>query len=169
KKPIKSVADVKGMKVRVQQSEVAIKMVELLGGAATPMAYGEVYQGLQTGVIDAAENDFVSYYTSGHYEVAKYYSLDAHMAPPAMLLMSQTSWNKLNDSQKQAVREAAKEAAVWQRQAMMDFQNESRAKVEEAGCQIFEVDGKAFQNAVSPIYDLYPQYKSIIEKIKAVN
>jgi len=140
KKPIKSVADVKGMKVRVQQSEVAIKMVELLGGAATPMAYGEVYQGLQTGVIDAAENDFVSYYTSGHYEVAKFYSLDAHMAPPAMLLMSQTSWNKLNDSQKQAVREAAKEAAVWQRQAMMDFQNESRAKVEEAGCLIFEVE-----------------------------
>ncbi|WP_298502200.1 TRAP transporter substrate-binding protein [uncultured Sphaerochaeta sp.] len=169
KKPIKSVADIKGMKVRVQQSEVAIKMVELLGGAATPMSYGEVYQGLQTGVIDAAENDFVSYYTSGHYEVAKYYSLDAHMAPPAMLLMSQNSWNKLNDSQKQAVREAAKEAAVWQRQAMMDFQNESRAKVEEAGCQIFEVDGKEFQNAVSPIYDLYPQYKSIIEQIKAVN
>jgi len=169
KKPIKSVADIKGMKVRVQQSEVAIKMVELLGGAATPMSYGEVYQGLQTGVIDAAENDFVSYYTSGHYEVAKYYSLDAHMAPPAMLLMSQNSWNKLNDSQKQAVREAAKEAALWQRQAMMDFQNESRAKVEEAGCQIFEVDGKAFQKAVSPIYDLYPQYKSIIEQIKAVN
>jgi TRAP-type C4-dicarboxylate transport system substrate-binding protein len=169
KKQIKSVADIKGMKVRVQQSEVAIKMVELLGGAATPMSYGEVYQGLQTGVIDAAENDFVSYYTSGHYEVAKYYSLDAHMAPPAMLLMSQNSWNKLNDSQKQAVREAAKEAALWQRQAMMDFQNESRAKVEEAGCQIFEVDGKEFQNAVSPIYDLYPQYKSIIEQIKAVN
>lgn len=169
KKPIKSVADVKGLKVRVQQSEVAIKMVELLGGAATPMAYGEVYQGLQTGVIDAAENDFVSYYTSGHYEVAKYYSLDGHMAPPAMLLMSQKSWSRLSDSQKQAVREAAKEAAVWQRQAMMDFQNESRAKVEAAGCQIFEVDGKAFQNAVSAIYDMYPQYKSVIASIKAVN
>ncbi len=169
KKPIKSVADVKGLKVRVQQSEVAIKMVELLGGAATPMAYGEVYQGLQTGVIDAAENDFVSYYTSGHYEVAKYYSLDGHMAPPAMLLMSQTAWNKLSDSQKQAVREAAKEAAVWQRQAMMAFQNESRAKVEASGCQTFEVDGKAFQKAVSAIYDMYPQYKAVIAKIKAVN
>ncbi|MGE4585289.1 MAG: TRAP transporter substrate-binding protein [Sphaerochaeta sp.] len=168
KKPIKSLADMKGLKVRVQPSEVAIKMVELLGGAATPMAYGEVYQGLQTGVIDAAENDFVSYYTSGHYEVAKYFSLDGHMAPPAVLLMSQKAWDKLDDSQKQAVRDAAKEAAVWQRQAMMDFQNESRAKVEEAGCQIFEVDSKEFQNAVSPMYDMYPQYKTIIEQIKAV-
>jgi len=169
KKPIKNVADIKGMKVRVQQSEVAIKMVELLGGAATPMAYGEVYQGLQTGVIDAAENDFVSYYTSGHYEVAKYFSLDGHMAPPAMLLMSEKSWNKMDATQQQAVREAAKEAAAWQRQAMMDFQNESRAAVEKAGCQIFEVNGKEFQNAVSAIYDMYSQYKMIIERIKAID
>ncbi|MFA5447945.1 MAG: TRAP transporter substrate-binding protein [Sphaerochaeta sp.] len=169
KKPIRSVADVKGLKIRVQPSEVAIKMVELLGGAATPMDYGEVYQGLQTGVIDAAENDFVSYYTSGHYEVAKYFSLDGHMAPPAMVIMSAKSWDKLNDSQKQAVREAAVEASRWQRKAMDDFQNESRAAVEAAGCQVFDVDAKAFQDMVSPMYDLYPQYKDVIEKIKAIN
>lgn len=169
KKPITSVADLKGMKVRVQQSEVAIKMVELLGGAATPMAYGEVYQGLQTGVIDAAENDFVSYYTSGHYEVAKNYTLDGHMAPPAMLLMSKTSWDKLSSGQQQAIREAAREAALWQRKAMDDFQNESRAAVEKAGSKIYTVDAKEFQNAVGPIYDMYPQYKDVIEKIKAVN
>lgn len=168
KKPIKSLADMKGMKVRVQQSDVAIKMVELLGAAATPMAYGEVYQGLQTGVIDAAENDFVSYYTSGHYEVAKYFTLDGHMAPPAMLLMSQTSWDKMSESQQQAVREAAKEAVVWQREAMQTYQDEARAKVEEAGCEIFEVDAKEFQNAVSEIYDMYPQYADAIAAIKAV-
>lgn len=169
KKPIKSVADLKGMKVRVQQSEVAIKMVELLGGAATPMAYGEVYQGLQTGVIDAAENDFVSYYTSGHYEVAKNYTLDGHMAPPAMLLMSKKSWDKLSSDQQKAIREAAKEAAAWQRKAMDDFQNESRAAVEKAGSKIYTVDAKEFQNAVGAIYDMYPQYKDVIEKIKAIN
>jgi tripartite ATP-independent transporter DctP family solute receptor len=168
KKPIKSVADLKGMKVRVQQSEVAIKMVELLGGAATPMSYGEVYQGLQTGVIDAAENDFVSYYTSGHYEVAKYYSLDGHMAPPAMLLMSKSVYDKLDASQQKAIKEAAREAALWQRKAMDDFQNESRAAVEKAGCQIFEVDTKEFQNAVTPIYAKYPQYASVIKAIQEV-
>lgn len=169
KKPILSVADMKGLKVRVQPSEVAIKMVELLGGAATPMNYGEVYQGLQTGVIDAAENDFVSYYTSGHYEVAKYFSLDGHMAPPAIVIMSAKSWAKLDDSQKQAFREAAVEASRWQRKAMDDFQNESRAVVEAAGCQVFDVDVKAFQDMVSPMYDMYPQYKSVIEQIKATN
>jgi tripartite ATP-independent transporter DctP family solute receptor len=169
KKPVTKVADLKGMKIRVQQSDVAIKMVELLGAAATPMSYGEVYQGLQTGVIDGAENDFVSYYTSGHYEVSKYYALDGHMAPPAMLLMSQTSWNKMSSSQQAAVREAAKEAAVWQRQAMQDYQGEARAKVEAAGSKITEVDTKEFQNAVAGIYDKYPQYAETITAIKAIN
>ncbi|WP_101910196.1 TRAP transporter substrate-binding protein [Marasmitruncus massiliensis] len=168
KKPIKGVADMKGLKVRVQQSDVAIKMVELLGAAATPMSYGEVYQGLQTGVIDAAENDFVSYYTSGHYEVAKNYTLDGHMAPPAMVLMSKTAWDKLSDNQKAAVTEAALEACTWQRQAMNDYQEEARKKVEEAGCEVFDVDVKEFQNSVSAIYDMYPQYADIIAAIKNV-
>ena len=168
-KPITCVADMKGPKVRVQPSNVAIKMVELLGGAATPMDYGEVYQGLQTGVIDAAENDFVSYYTSGHYEVAPYYSLDGHMAPPAVLIVSLNAWNRLSPEQQAAVQEAADEAAVWQRKAMDDYQNESRAAVEAAGCQVIDVDVKEFQDAVASIYDMYPQYTEYIEAIRAVN
>ena len=119
-KPIRSVEDLKGMKIRVQQTEVAISMVRALGAEATPMDYAEVFQGLQTGIVDGAENDFVSYYTSGHYEVAKYYSLDQHMAPPAVLLMSKASWDKMTEAQQEAVRKAAYEAAVWQRQAMQD-------------------------------------------------
>ncbi len=169
KKPVKGVEDIAGMKLRVQQSDVAIKMVELLGGAATPMAYGEVYQGLQTGVIDGAENDFVSYYTSGHYEVARYYSMDGHMAPPAMLLMAKNVWEKMSDSQRAAISEAAREAALWQREAMNAYQNEARAKVEQAGCEIFEVDVSAFQAKVAEIYDMYPQYAEIIKQIKAVS
>ena len=168
-KPITCVDDMKGLKIRVQQSDVAIKMVELLGAAATPMSYGEVYQGLQTGVIDGAENDFVSYYTSGHYEVAKYFTLDGHMAPPAMLLVSKTSWDKMTANQQAAVEKAAAEAREWQRQAMQDYQNESRAKVEEAGCEIIEVDPKEFQDAVAEIYDMYPQYSEVIEGIKAID
>ena len=169
KKPVTSVADLKGMKIRVQQSDVAIKMVELLGAAATPMAYGEVYQGLQTGVIDGAENDFVSYYTSGHYEVSKNFTLDGHMAPPAMVLMSKTSWDKMDTEQQTAVREAAREAAIWQRQAMQEYQDEARAKVEAAGCTIYDVDTKEFQDKVSSIYAKYPQYADTITAIKALN
>ena len=165
-KPITSVADMKGMKIRVQQSEVAMKMVALLGAEATPMAYGEVFQGLQTGIVDGAENDFVSYYTSGHYEVAKNFTLDGHMAPPAMLLCSEKTWGKMTEDQQKAVREAAEEAAVWQRKAMQDFQDESRKKVEEAGCKIYEVNVQEFQDAISEIYDMYPQYKDALAKMK---
>lgn len=166
-RPIHSVSDMRGLKVRVQPSNVAMRMVELLGAAATPMDYGEVYQGLQTGVIDAAENDFVSYYTSGHYEVAPYFTLDGHMAPPALLIVSMNTWNKLSAEQQAAVQEAANEAAVWQRQAMADYQNESRDAVEAAGCQVIDVDVQEFQDAVADIYDLYPQYAEYIAAIRA--
>ncbi|MDR3258761.1 MAG: TRAP transporter substrate-binding protein [Fusobacteriaceae bacterium] len=167
-KPIKSAADMKGMKVRVQQSDVAIKMVDLLGAKATPMAYGEVFQGLQTGIVDGAENDFVSYYTSGHYEVAKHFSLDGHMAPPAILLCSKKAWDKLDDKQKAAVTAAAKEASDWQRKAMQDFQNESRAAVEAAGSKVYDVNVAEFQDAVKEIYDMYPQYKGFLDEMKTL-
>ncbi len=167
-KAIKSVADMKGLKIRVQPSEVAIRMVELLGGVPTPMAYGEVFQGLQTGVIDGAENDFVSYYTSGHYEAAKNFSLDGHVASPATVLCSMDAWNKMNDSQKAAVKEAAQEAAEWQRKAMSDFQNESRAEVEKSGTVVYDVNVKEFQDAVAPMYDMYPEYAENIAAIRNV-
>ena len=168
KKPINTPDDLKGMKIRVQQSDIAIKMVETLGAAATPMSYNEVYQGLQTGVIDGAENDFVSYYTTGHYEVAKYFSMDGHMAPPAMLIMSKTVWDKMSENQQNAIQEAAKEAREWQRQAMQDYQEESRKAVEEKGCEVIDVDVKEFQDAVAPMYDDYPQYKDVIEQIRSI-
>ena len=167
-KPIRTVEDLKGMKIRVQQTEVAISMVRALGAEATPMDYAEVFQGLQTGIVDGAENDFVSYYTSGHYEVANYYSLDQHMAPPAVLLMSKASWDKMSEAQQEAVRKAAYEAAVWQRQAMQDYQQESRAACEAAGCEIIDVDVASFQQAVSSVYDEYPRYSEIVAMINAV-
>ena len=167
KTPIRGVEDLKGMKIRVQQTEQAISMVKALGAEATPMDYAEVFQGLQTGIVDGAENDFVSYYTSGHYEVAKFYSLDQHMAPPAILLMSKTSWDMMSAEQQAGVQKAAYEAAVWQRQAMQDFQLESRAACEAAGCEIIEVDVPSFQAAVASVYDEYPQYKEIVAAINA--
>ena len=127
-----------------------------------------MYTGLQTGVIDGAENDFVSYYTSGHYEVAKHFTLDAHLAPPAMIIMSTRSWNRLSDAQKAAVQEAADEATAFQRVAMNESQDEFRALVEEAGTTVYEVDTKPFQDAVAPIYDEYPEYADIINRIRSL-
>lgn len=166
-KPITSVADLKGMKIRVQQTEVAISMVQALGAEATPMDYGEVFQGLQTGIVDGAENDFVSYYTSGHYEVAKNFTLDGHMAPPAVLICSKNAWDKMSDAQKEGVKKASKEAAEWQRTAMQEYQEESRAKCEEAGCTVIDVDVKEFQEAVASVYEQYPQYAALVELVRA--
>lgn len=168
KKPVRSLEDLKGQKIRVQKAKITIDMANLVGAVATPMNYGEVYSALQTGVIDGAENDFVSYYTSGHYEVARHYTMDGHLSPPALIIMSQKAWDSLNDSQKKAVREAADEATIFERKAMNEKQDEFRAKVEESGCVIYEVDTKPFQDAIAPIYDEYPQYADIISRIKEV-
>ena len=168
KNPVTSLADLKGQKIRVQPAKISIDMVNYLGAVATPMDYGEVYTGLQTGVIDGAENDFVSYYTSGHYEVAKNFSLDGHLSPPAMIIMSQKSWKKLTPAQQTAVREAADEATALQRVAMNEKQDEFRTLVEAAGCKVYDVDTKPFQDAVAPIYGEYPQYAEIIAKIRAL-
>lgn len=162
KKPIKSLADLKGQKIRVQPSEVVIKMTELLGAVPTPMNYGEVFSALQTGVIDGAENDFVSFYTSGHYEAAKHITLDGHLSPPAVMIMSKTIWDGLSAEHREAIKEAAIEATEFERKAMNDFQEESRAAVEKAGVTVYEVDTKEFQDAVSPIYDTFPDRKSVV-------
>lgn len=168
-KPVKSLADLKGQKIRVQPSEVVIKMTELLGAVPTPMNYGEVFSALQTGVIDGAENDFVSFFTSGHYEVAKHYTLDGHLSPPALIIMSKSVWDTLSDDHKTKISEAADEATVFQRQAMNDFQGESRAAVEAAGVTVYEVNIKEFQDAVAPIYDDFPEFIEVINKIRATN
>lgn len=165
-KPIQSLADLKGQKVRVQKSEVVIKMVQLLGGVPTPMNYGEVFTSLQTGVIDGAENDFVSYYTSGHYEVAKNYTLDGHLSPPALIVMAKTTWEKLSPEHQKAIKEAADEATEFERKAMNEKQEEFRKEIEAAGNTVYEVNVKEFQEAVAPLYDDYPQFKETIQQIR---
>ena len=166
--PVRTLADLAGMKIRVQPSEISIRMVELLGGVATPMNYGEVYSALQTGVIDGAENDYVSYFTSSHYEVARYYSLDGHLSPPALLLMNKNTFDALSPEHQAAIREAATEASVRQRELMSDFQDESRDAVVAAGVEVIEVDVSVFQDAVAPIYDQFPQYADTIDAIRAL-
>jgi len=109
-KPIVSIDDLKGMKIRVQPAPISIRMMELLGAVPTPMNYGEVYSALQTGVIDGAEDDFVSYHTSAHYEVAPNYVIDEHLSPPALLLMNKARFDGLSPELQDAVTRAAVDA-----------------------------------------------------------
>ena len=165
-KPVNSVADMKGLKLRTQDDAIMISMMKALNAAATPMNYSEVYSALETGVIDGAENDFTSYYSSGHYEVAKFYSLDMHTAPSSLVVMSAGAWASLSAEQQDAVMKAAAEASAYQRGLVDNYLVEARNNVEAAGCTIIEVDVAEFQTACAPVYEEYPQYAELLALVK---
>ncbi len=166
KKEIKGISDLKGMKIRVQDSQVYIKMMDLFGAKATPMSFSEVFTSLQTGVVDAAENDPVSFLTSGHYEVAKYYLMDEHSADISLFVMSKSIFDKLPSDQQKIILDSAKETVLWEKGFAKDLQDDARTKAEESGVTFIEADKNEFQQAVLPIYDMYPQYSDMIAAIR---
>jgi len=164
--PVKTPDDVKGLKVRVMNNDLYVQMIDELGGNATPMAYGEVYQALKTGVIDGAENNYPSYESSGHYEVAKYYSLTEHLILPECLCVAKSSWEDLSADDQKVVREAAENAAKEQRQLWQKRVEKSKQKVLDSGVTINEVDDKsAFQARMQPIYDEFTQQNPDLESL----
>lgn len=168
-KPIQSAADLKGMKFRVMQSDMFVDMVKALGANATPMPYGEVYSSIQTGVIDGAENNWPSYDSSGHYEVAKYYTLDEHLIVPEVLVMSKKTWDGLSPDEQTAVRAAAKESVPYMRDLWAKQEKASEDKIRAAGAQIVkDIDKKPFIDAMKPVYDKYVQSDKMKEMVKQI-
>ena len=169
KKPIKTVADAKGLKIRVQQSDLWVALVSAMGANATPMPYGEVYTGLKTGLIDAAENNIPSFDTAKHVEAVKVYSRTEHSMAPEILLMSKLAWDKLPANEQAMVRQAAKESVAVQRKAWDEQEAKSLANVKAAGAQIVEVDKKSFQAVMGPVYDKFmttPDMKRLVKAIQ---
>jgi tripartite ATP-independent transporter DctP family solute receptor len=169
KKPVKTVADVKGMKIRVQQSDLWVALVGAMGGNATPMPYGEVYTALKTGLIDAAENNIPSFDTSKHHEAVKIYSKTEHSMAPEMLLMSKAVFDKLPPADQALVRAAAKESVTFQRQKWDEQETKSLAVVKAAGAQILDVDKTSFQAVMGPVYDKFmttPDLKRLVKTIQ---
>ncbi|MCA0979417.1 TRAP transporter substrate-binding protein [Qipengyuania flava] len=169
-RPVREPADMAGLKIRVQTSDLFVSMIEAMGGNATPMAYGEVYQGMVQGVIDGAENNFPSYESSRHFEVAPVYSLTRHVMAPEILAMSKRSWDKLSTSDRDAVRAAADASVpfmreIWDRQVI-----EARDLVGKAGVQIVDdVDRAAFSRLMQPIWRQYaatPDLQQLVEDIR---
>ena len=155
-KPINSIDDMKGMKFRVIQSDVFVDMVAALGANATPMPYGEVYSAIETGVIDGAENNWPSYESSGHYEVAKFYTLDEHTMVPEVLVMSKTSWDKLTPEDQEIVRQAAKDSVPFNRENWAAREKASEEKVRAAGVEVVtDIDKAPFIAAMGPVYEKY--------------
>ena len=152
-KPVRTPADLAGMKIRVLNSPTAVRTVRELGGAATPVAWGELYTALQQGVVDGAENNPPSYYLSRHYEIARYYSLDEHTSVPDVMLMSLRIWENLTDQQQEWVDKAMQDSVIFQRQAWQESTLDSLAKVKADGVEVIYPDKKPFVEAVKPFHD----------------
>ena len=172
KKPIEKLADLKGMKIRVQQSDLWIAMMEAFGANATPMPYGEVYSSLETGVVDGAENNWPSYESSRHFEVAKNYTLTEHSLNPEILVVSKMSWDKLSPDDQKVLRQAAKDSVGKMRELWQAREKASEEKVRAAGSNIVTVDKGEFADAMKPVYDRFvtdPQMKDLLQRIRAIN
>lgn len=171
RKPIKSAADLKGMKIRVQQSDLWIAMMKAFGANATPMPFGEVYSSLETGVVDGAENNWPSYESSRHFEVAKNYTLTEHSLAPEALVISKISWDKLSPEDQKIVRQAAKDSVVKMRELWAAREKASEDKVRAAGVNVITVDKEPFIAAMKPVYDSFvgdPKMKDLVARIQAV-
>jgi tripartite ATP-independent transporter DctP family solute receptor len=169
KKPVRTLADAKGMKIRVQQSDLWVALLEAMGANATPMPFGEVYTALKTGLVDGAENNYPSFESSRHFEVAKYYSVTEHSLAPEMLLFSKRTWDTLSAEDQKAIRQAAKESVPYMRKLWDEREEKSKAIAKAGGAQFIEVDKASFQNAMKPVYDKFivdPKLKSLVKRIQ---
>ncbi|MDB5815665.1 MAG: C4-dicarboxylate transporter [Rhodocyclales bacterium] len=172
KKPVHSIADTKGMKIRVQPSDMWVSVANAMGANATPMPLGEVYTGLKTGLIDAAENNIPSYEGAKHFEVVKYYSKTEHSMAPEMVMFSAKKWATLSKADQALVKEAAKSSVIQNRKYWADRENQSLAKVTAAGSIIVsDVDKKSFQDAMGPVYAKFvttDEAKALVKAIQDV-
>lgn len=150
-KPIKTPDDLKGLKIRVMNSKTAIDMVKAMGGAPTPIAWGELYSALAQGTVDGAENNLPSFTSNKHYEICKHFTLDGHTRIPDMLLMSSRVWEKLDPQEQGWVQQAATESVDFQRQLWQQKTIEALEQAKAEGVTIYEVDTAAFAEKVAPM------------------
>jgi len=170
KHPIKSIGDIKGLKLRVIGNPIFIDMVNALGGNGIAMGYDQVFSSLQTGVIDGAENNPPSYVFSNHYTAAKYYSLTEHLVIPEILCFSKRAWTALSADDQALIKKFAREAQLEEREFWKTYEQTAMEKAKAAGCEIVEIaDKKPFQDAVKPVWDKYgPKYQAMIQRIQAI-
>ncbi|GAB4377748.1 MAG: TRAP transporter substrate-binding protein [Calditrichia bacterium] len=168
--PIEKPSDLAGLKIRVMKSITSVKMVQALGGSATPISWGELYTALQQGVVDGAENNPPSFYLSRHYEVCKYYSLDEHTSIPDILLMSTVVWNSLTPQEQQWLQEAVDESVEYQKKLWKEACDHALQEVQKAGVKVLYPDKRPFVEAVKPMHESFkgtPLY-DMIQQIQSM-
>ena len=170
KKPIRNIEDLKGMKFRVMGNPMFIDMMNALGGNGVSMGYDQVFNALQTGVVDGAENNPPSFVFDNHYTVAKYYTLDEHLIVPEIVVMSRRVWDSLTPADQALVKKFGREAQLEERTLWIKYEKEAMDKAKAAGITVIEIaDKKPFQAAVKPVWDKYgPKYAEMVKRIQAV-
>ena len=172
-RPVRSVADMKGLRLRVQQSELMSDMIKALGADPIELPYGQVRTGLATKLLDGAENNWPSYVTTDHYKYAGYYTLTEHTMSPEVLVMSQKAWESLSADDRKIFREAAIESSHFMREKWKDLEERSRRQAESAGVTIItDFDRKPFEAVMAGIYakaQRDPAAAELIERIRKVD
>ena len=161
--------DLQGQKIRVMNSQTAVSMVNTMGGAATPVSWGELYTSLQQGVVDGAENNLPSFYYSKHYEVSQYLILDEHTSIPDVIVVGTHVWDQLNSTQQKWLEESMRAATDFQRALWAESTRESLEVVKKAGVVVIEADKSAFQKSVLPVYESLKgtELEVLVERIKS--
>jgi tripartite ATP-independent transporter DctP family solute receptor len=170
RRPIRTPEDLRGLKIRVQNSDLYVSMVEGLGANATPMDLSEVYQGLMQGVIDGAENNWPSYESTRHFETAPFYSLTGHVMAPEVLVMSLRSWRKLSDADRTLVTDCARESVPFMRGLWDARVSAAQERITASGVEVNDVDDVgAFADMMHPVWDRFvrtPAQQRLLEDIR---
>ena len=170
RRAIRSLSDLEGKIVRVQDSQIVLDMIKLLGAVPETSAYSDVYSAFETGQIDAAENNWPAYYRMEHYKVARYYMADEHSRVPEVQLASGKTWEKLPQEYRQIIRNCATESAQYERQLWQQEETTAREAALAAGCRVIplpEEEMAKFKELVQPLYQKYcGSYLSLVEEIQ---
>lgn len=166
-KAVKNIADLKGLKIRVPQTQIMMDTVAAFGASPTPISYSELYSSLQTGVVDGAENPPTGYVANNFNEVAKYYSLNNHVYSPSVIVVSESTWGKLSPDDQKLLKDAMKQVEKYNRENSAKADKEALDQAAKKGAVITDIPDKTeWQNAVKPLYDKYgADYKDLLTKI----
>ncbi|MDG5766199.1 TRAP transporter substrate-binding protein [Balneolales bacterium ANBcel1] len=171
-RPVHTPEDLQGQKIRVMESVIAMQLMRTLGGSPTPLSYGELYTAFQGGIVDGAENNPPSFYTSRHYEVCNYYTLNEHTTIPDILVMDSRLWERLTDQQQEWLQRAVDESIEFQIELWRESEEESMQAFRDAGVEIIHPDKEPFRQAVQPLYDdvrrRNPELYNWVERIRNV-
>ena len=168
RRPVHEPKDLNGLKIRVPPSDIFIELARALGANPTPLPFGESYSALQTHLIEGAENNWRTFHTSRHFEVARYWSQSMHSHSPEALLMSRRTFESLQPSDRDLLLSAARESVPYMRQLWDRMDAESRDFVLKAGVQSNEVDTAAFHRAAKPLLEKFLQRKGLSEVYQSI-